>query len=178
MNVECSVEVVDEAAGGQLTHFVTGIINCGKIRFYDGGDGIIIKADEGDVFGDLDAHLADRHHTSYGAVIVRDEYGVGQGGHRADEGGCVCACFLAEVACDDIVFAVGDVVIRECFLVSFQPVDIDISFGWGGDMDDTAAAEADQVGGGFIGGLLVVDEDAGAILVFGHAVEKDERGLL
>src|SRR5580692_1622519 len=45
-------------------------------------------------------------------------------------------------------------------------------------MDDAAAAQADQVGGGVVGGFLVIDEDAGAVLVVGNAIEKDEGGLL
>src|ERR1700722_1890183 len=119
MYVGGSAQVVDKTAGGQLSHLITGIIDGGKIGLHYGRDRVVIKADEGDVFGDADTHLPEGYHATHGAVVVGDEYGVGEWFHGPDLGGCFGALLLAEVAHDHVVIAESDTIIGKGFFVPF-----------------------------------------------------------
>src|SRR6187402_2020855 len=101
-----TVEVADKIPGRDLSHFVTGIIDRGKVWFHDGGYGVVIEAGKGDIGRDADAPLFEGHHAADRTIIIGDEYGVRQWGHLPDDGGGFGAGLLAQVADDDIIFSV------------------------------------------------------------------------
>src|SRR6185437_14105310 len=71
----------------------------------------------------------------------------------------------------------GNALVGECLFISLETVDIDVAFRGSRDMDDAAAALADQMGSGLVRRPLVVDLDADAAGKVGGTVEKDHRDL-
>ncbi len=47
-----------------------------RLGFYYRRDGVVVKAHEGNVGGDADAHLFERYYAAHGAIIIGDEDGI------------------------------------------------------------------------------------------------------
>jgi len=86
---------------------------------------------------------------------------------------------FAEVVDDDEFGVVLQAIVGEGLLVAFEAACVDIAGEVGGDVGDAAAALGGKVGGGFVAGADVVDDDAGAVVeVFDPIEEHDGNAFL
>ena len=58
--------------------------------------------------------------------------------------------------------------------ISFQAAGIYVTVEIGGDVGNAAAALRGEMGGSFVAGFYVVDDDAGAVREFFYPVKKDD----
>jgi hypothetical protein len=167
-------ELIEEAAGGLFTHFFAGIIYCSQFWLCDPGDGVVVEADDGDVFGNAEIIFDQCLEEDGGEEIICGEDAVGAAVHGCDLFGGADGGGFAEIVDDDELGVVGKAVVGECLLVSFEAAGVDVAGEVGGDMGDAAAALGGEVGRGFVAGTGVVDDDAGAVVEFFYAVEEHD----
>jgi len=167
-------QLVEEAAGCLFAHFFAGVVDRGKLGLHDPGDRIVVEADDGDVFGyfysfffqGLEEHGGEEvvgGEDAVGALVQCDELFCG-----ADGGG------FAEIVYDDEPGVEWKAIIGECLLVAFEAAGINVTGEIGGDMGDVAAALCGEMGGGFVAGANIVDDDAGAVGEILHPIEKND----
>lgn len=167
--------MVEKAAGGLFAYFFTRVINRGQFRLNDPGDGVIVKANDRDIFGDAEAAFFECLEEHSGKEIICDKGAVGSDLHGEDLTGGADSGGFAEVVDDEQVIIEWQVIVGQRLFVTFQSSRIDIPSKVGGDVDDPAAALCRQVGGRFVACLYVIDYYTGAIGKFLDAIEEDDR---
>src|SRR5215469_14956784 len=80
-------KVVEEAAGGLFADFFAGIINRCQFWLDDAGDGIVIKANDGDIFRDAETAFLKRLEEHGSEKIIGNKGSVGAGLHCEDLAG-------------------------------------------------------------------------------------------
>lgn len=170
-------ESVEEAAGGAFSHFFAGVFDGGHFGLDDACDGVVVEADDGDVFGDADAGVFEGLHADGAAEVVGDEEAVGHGFSLEELFGGADAIGFAEVSDDEVGGIEFDAFFREGEFVAFEAVGVYVSVKVGCDMCDVFAALFEEVVGGFFAGADVVDDDAGSGVVFFDAIEEDDGDI-
>src|ERR1700749_3564827 len=70
MNAGSAIQVIDEVTGGDLSHFITRVIDRSKVGFDHGGNRVIVETGKGDVLWNSNTALFQRHHASCRTVVI------------------------------------------------------------------------------------------------------------
>ena len=141
----------------------------------DSGDGVVVKADDREVFGYADPLFFQGLEEYSSKKIIGYE-----GAVWADLPGKDLPCGaqgggFAKVVDQEEIGVIRQAIVGEGLLVALESPCIDISSEVGGDVGDAAAALGGEVGGGFIPCTDIVDDYAGAEGEVLDAVEENDR---
>ena len=167
-----AAELFEEAAGGLFANFFARVVDGGELWLGEPGYGVVIKAYDGHVFGYAEPSFLEGLQEYSSKKIIGYKSAVGACLHGEDLFGGANGSGFAEVVDQEHGCVEVQTVVCEGLFVAFKTAGVDVPVEIGGDMGDAAAALCGEMGGSFVAGFYVVDDDAGAVGKFLDAIEK------
>ena len=169
-------DLTDQLGGGCFSHEFTGDVDGGEGGVYDAAFGDVVEACDGDVFGNLVAAEFQGFDGSDGDEVVVCKVGSGQRGSAVYDFQHVGECtFDGRGKFVDNGFCGGHSMFPDSSVETVRTFPEVCDFVGRAEVSRLATTAVDEVAGGQVGSLCVVDEYAAAVRRVKVRVQKNDR---